>query len=270
MGSTPLPNYHGRQLVRRLKVLREQAGLTQQEAGDRLCMTLQKLSRFENGQLPGYHELRAVLDLYGLPTDHWDEYLELWRLARQPGWWRKYHLTDSRYVRMEDEAATAYEFQIGYLPELLQTEQYAKTTPASRAQVAVRLRRQDRLGADPPLRLHAIVHEPVLSQGVDRVQRDHLIRQASLPNVTLQVLPQASGLHQGLRGALTLLSFSDTTEPDIAFCESALGWSDTQDTEQTAGARRMLDRLAALALSPADSLELMNDQAGKAAGLVVP
>jgi transcriptional regulator with XRE-family HTH domain len=264
MSCAPEPNYYGRQLIRALKSLREQVWMTQQEAGDRLNITLQKLSRFENGQLPGWHELRAMLDLYGVLTDDWDEYLELWELAKKPGWWRKYNLKDPRYVRMEDEASIVYEVQMGYLPELLQTEEYARKTfamtPSStrtiNSEVGVRMRRQDRLTADRPLHLHTIVHEPVLSQEVDRAQLTHLLKHAQLPNVTLQVLPQ-TGLHEGLRGALALLSFDDAKEPDIAFSRTSLGWSDTQDTERTADARRILDRLAGLALSGDDSLRLL-------------
>lgn len=267
MASTPDPNYHGRQLTRVLRVLREQAGLTQFDAGRRLHLTLQKVSRLENGQLPSYHELQAMLDLYGLPVGDWDQYLGLWERAKERGWWRKYGLTDAHYVVMEDAASEAYEFQLGYLPELLQTEQYAQMTCTDDAaatsiktinsKIKVRIARQRRLLADPPLRLHSIVHEPVLHQGVDRAQFTHLIRQATLPNVTFQILPQDRGLHQGLRGSLMLLSFADSNEPDIAFSESALGCSDTQDNEQTSTARRTLDRLAALALSPDESVELL-------------
>jgi transcriptional regulator with XRE-family HTH domain len=265
MASTPEPNFHGRQLTRALRVLREQAGMTQDEAGGRLNMSLQKVSRLENGQLPGYHELLAILDLYGFPTSEWDQYVELWRRAKERGWWRKYGITDCRYLRMEDAASHAYEFQIGYLPELLQTEHYARTTFADETlsnktingQVTARMTRQHRLTSRPQLHLHAIVHEPVLRQGVDREQLTHLIKQAQLPNVTFQVLPQAHGLHAGLRGSLSLLSFAGTHEPDIAFSAGALGCTDTQDNEETTAARRMLNRLAELALNPDETLELL-------------
>jgi hypothetical protein len=275
MGCAPEPNYHGRQLIRGLKKMRELAFLTQEEAGAKLNITLQKLSRFENGQLPGWHELRAMLDLYCLPSDEWDFYLELWELAKKPGWWRKFGLKDPRYVRMEDEASTAYEFQLGYLPELTQTEQYARTTIVgcsrkyTENQVAVRMRRQDRLWADPPLRLHTIVHEPVLYQGVDRTQLVRLTQLAQLPNVTFQVLPQTS-LHPGLRSAMMLLTFEDPYEPDIVFTETVLGWTDSQDAGQTGTVRRMLDQLSALALSPEESLRLLVTGPGRCATPAAP
>jgi hypothetical protein len=267
MGQSPEPNFSGRQLIRCLRTLREQAFLTQGEASKRMRFTLQKLSRLETGQLPGFHELQAMLDVYGLPISDWGFYIELWERAKQRDWWRKHGLKDPRYVRMEDAASIVYEFQIGYLPELLQTERYARTTfaddvvrtstKAINGEVMVRMTRQQRLDSNPPLRLHSIVHEPVLSQGVDQAQCDHLSKRAQLPNVTFQILLQSHGVHQGLRGALTLLSFDDTKEPDIAFSENVLGWSDTQDYERTASVRRILDRLAEQALSPDESLAFL-------------
>jgi transcriptional regulator with XRE-family HTH domain len=264
MGTPGIPNYHGRQLLRELKKLREVAGYTQEEAGSELHLTLQKLSRIENGQLPGYHELRAMLDVYGLPSGEWQPYLDLWDRARKRGWWRKYGLPDSSYVCMEHEASQLYEFQLGYLPGLLQTERYARTIyeqavptlgpKTIESNVSVRLRRQDRLFSDHPLTLRSLIHEPTLYQGVDRAQLTQLVARAEMPNVTVQIVPQTSGLHGGLLGSTILLSFDDQHEPDIVFAETFLGITQSQDDDKTAGARMMLDDISARALNPHESL----------------
>ncbi|MET0134180.1 MAG: helix-turn-helix transcriptional regulator [Kibdelosporangium sp.] len=264
MGCAPEPNYHGRQLIRALRALREQARLTQEEAGEELNITLQKLSRLENGQLPGWHELRAMLDLYRLPTSEWDHYLELWEQARKPGWWRQFRLKDPRYVRMEHEASVKYEFQLGHIPTLLQTERYARellsrTAVNSRtaaSELAVRMYQQKRLHDDRKLRLHALLHEPTLHHCVDRAQLVRLGKQAELPNVTLQVVPQGM-LHAGLCGSVVLLAFDDPHEPDIAFTDDLIGLSQTQNPRITTAIRHVLDHLAATAMTPADSLTLI-------------
>ncbi|MFC0108885.1 helix-turn-helix domain-containing protein [Kibdelosporangium aridum] len=260
MGTPGLPNYHGRQLLRELKRLRELADMTQEEAGRKLHLTLQKLSRIENGQLPGYHELRAMLRLYGLAPQEWQPRLELWERARKRGWWRAFGLKDSSYVCMEHEAAWAFEFSLGLLPALLQTERYARASLRHvddvEAAVSVRIRRQRRLFEEEnPLVLHALVHEPTLQQGVDREQLLQLAERAQLPNVTLQIVPQSAGLHDGLDGSMTLLEFTDPHEPDIVCTESVLGLAQSQDIGKTAAARRRLDRLTTLALTPEDSLD---------------
>ncbi|MET0136559.1 MAG: helix-turn-helix transcriptional regulator [Kibdelosporangium sp.] len=273
MGSAPEPNYHGRQLIRSLKELRELARFTQQEAGDRLNLTLQKLSRLENGQLPGYHELCAMLDLYGLPTAEWPPHLEKWELAKKPGWWRKFGLKDPRYVRMEHEASAKYEFQLGHLPTLLQTDRYTRDLmlrkaklPSERTiatELAVRKIQQDRLHNGHRLRLHTMLHEPTLHQGVDRAQLVRLIDQAQLPTVTLQIVPHTGALHAGLYGSVILLSFDDPEEPDIAFTDSLLGLAQTQDVKVTATVRTTLDHLASTAMTPEQSLALLRAMAAQ-------
>lgn len=261
MATPPLPNYHGRQLVRELKRLRERTGLTQDDAGKRLHLTLQKLSRIENGQLPGYHELRAMLRVYGLPRADWDEPLTLWELARKKGWWHSYGLRDSSYVCMEQEADELVEFHLGTLPPLLQTERYARDSLAHvddpETAVEIRLRRQERLLDKDPLVMRTLVHEPTLRQGVDRDQLTRLADHAQLPNITLQVVPLTIGLHSGLDGSVVLLSFLDPHEPDIVFTESALGLAQSQAPGRTSAIRDQLDRLSSVAVSPDDSLAII-------------
>ncbi|CAM3665751.1 helix-turn-helix transcriptional regulator [Kibdelosporangium persicum] len=258
MGTPSLPNYHGRRLLREVKRLRELAGLTQEQASTRLHLTLQKLSRIENGQLPGYHELRAMLRLYGVPRLDWEPLLDLWERARKRGWWRDFGLKDSGYVCMEQEAASVTEFQLGLLPALVQTERYARASlqhaDDAETAVSVRMRRQQRL-FENPLVLHALIHEPTLQQGVDREQLVQLVDRAQLPNVTLRIVPQSAGLHSGLEGSVTLLSFTDPREPDIVFTETVLGLAQTQDIARTSAVRRRLEQLATLALSAEDSLD---------------
>ena len=60
------PTFRQVRLGEALKRLRERSGLSQREAAYRLRYNYQKLSRIENGQLPDYHGLRAMLDLYGV------------------------------------------------------------------------------------------------------------------------------------------------------------------------------------------------------------
>lgn len=262
MGNLVGPNHRGRQLLRALKRLREQAGLTPAEAGTKLHLAPPKLARIENGQVPGYHETFAMLRTYGLDIDERAQYLTLWEQARERGWWRRFGLKDSSYVCMEQEATRMTEFQLGYLPELLQTERYARKCLARAAdidtRIEVRMRRQQRLlDADNPLVLHTLVHEPALRQGIDRPQLRQLIERARLPHVTLQVVPQSAGMHPGLAGSVTLLSFDDPDEPDFAFARTTLGTRQTQEEDQTTGVRDLLADITSVAMTPEESIDLM-------------
>ncbi|TCO56749.1 helix-turn-helix domain-containing protein [Actinocrispum wychmicini] len=264
MGIPGKPNYYGRQLVRRLRNERERAGLTQEEAGEKLHLRLQKLSRIENGQLPGYHELMAILALYGASSYDCAAYARLWERAKERGWWRKYGLEDSTYIAMEHEAESLVEFQLGRIPELLQIAAYAREcVHGDEKQVKVRMKRQDRvLGGENPLVLHSLIHEPVLRQGVEREQLAELIERCLLPNVTVQVVPQSVGSHPGLAGSVTLLAFDDPEEPRIAFARTPLGMTFTQDEDVTTGVHTELSALAERSMSPEDSLDLLVALAG--------
>src|ERR1700742_717821 len=126
-GTTPTLNYHGRRLLRQLRGLRLQAGLTQRQAGDRVRLEFQKLSRIENAQLPSYHELVMLLAIYGLTDDDAAVYIELWEQARKKAWWRTFGDYDnSGNLTAEDQASTMFAFDLGHLSDLLQTEDYAR------------------------------------------------------------------------------------------------------------------------------------------------
>jgi transcriptional regulator with XRE-family HTH domain len=221
---------HRRILGRRLRLLREHAGLTLEEAAPQLDWSTSTLSRIENGQqAPHVHGVRSMMDLYGLAGEKWDELLQLTREVRQKGWWRAYGLGDDAYVGFETEANRVQEFALSFFPGLLQVSGYSRalfTTAAVHrspaelaAAVEVRGIRQQRLtSTDSPLELTAIVdesvlHRPIGGPAVLREQLRHVIAAADLPAVTLQVLPAAIGAHAAIASPLTILSFEHIGEP---------------------------------------------------------
>jgi hypothetical protein len=185
-------------------------------------------------------------------------------------------LDNQGYVSMEADAVRDREFQLGYLPGLLQTEAYARAalaaSPNRRSrrsladQVAVRLRRQERLTAeDEPLELHAIVDETALREPADdpglvRNQLRHIACQAELANVTVQVVRRGA-LHPGLDGSFIVLTFPDRELPEIAYVEHAAGSVHIEDDADVRACNLRFDRLRSLALSPDDSLALIRRMA---------
>ncbi|MBA2308151.1 MAG: helix-turn-helix domain-containing protein [Pseudonocardiales bacterium] len=259
-----------RQLGRTLRELREEAGLTLEEAAPRLDWSTSKLSRIEIAQQSiDVHGVRSMLDLYGVGGERWTQILELTRQARERGWWRAYGLTGLGYVAIETEATLVRDFTLGFVPGLLQTADYAhalftaslnRRTDAQREnQIAVRMIRQERLtSTEHPLALVAIVEESVLYRPVGgaevmRAQHIHLMEAAELPTVTLQVLPGDIGAHPGLDGAFTLLSFGELDEPDVAYVEHPMGAVHLQKEADVARATLVFDGLRSDALSPTDS-----------------
>lgn len=56
-----------------------------------------------------------------------------------------------------------------------------------------------------------------------RGQLVHLIKAASEPHVTLQVIPFGAGAHAGMPGSFILLDFPDPAYPDVVYIDSLAG-----------------------------------------------
>src|SRR5699024_2407557 len=88
------------------------------------------------------------------------------------------------------------------------------------ARSQLRQRRQQRLGEDPALTLHSIVHENVLHTLVGDAeimlqQLDHLLTKSAQLNITLQVVPANTGAYPGMGIAYNVITFNDNETPAV-------------------------------------------------------
>lgn len=74
-----------RQLVDRLRQLREKTGLTQTQAGHATSSSRFQVGRIENGQLPSYDQLLAFLRAYYVQADEQAQYIAWWEHAWEAG-----------------------------------------------------------------------------------------------------------------------------------------------------------------------------------------
>jgi transcriptional regulator with XRE-family HTH domain len=269
----PKTTFRRRQLARTLRRLRADAGLSQAGAADKLHINHRTMSRIELGhQVPGYHDLRAMLDLYGLTVDVWDPYLTMAERARERGWYQAYGLDDYGYVSMEDEASQIREVQPSFVPGLLQTSDYVRSLFDNTSQpftesdvelaVEIRRRRQKRLiSPTDPIGMHAVLDETVLRRELPpRVMRDqlnYLVLAAELETVTIQVLPKSIGNHEGLHSNFALLSFPDEDEPDVGYVEHVAGSVLIEKESGVTKCKLAFDDLARRALSHEESVRLI-------------
>jgi transcriptional regulator with XRE-family HTH domain len=253
--------YHIRRLRRALATLRDINQLTQENVALRTGIDTKKLSRIENGQLPGIPELRALLDQYGVLVDDYQSYEDIWQLAIAKYWWDGLGREDVVYLSMEHEASMIRDFQAAHLPVLLQTDGYVErlletsTLPPSsdwlHRELTARHHRRRRLD-EHPVTLHFLIYEPALHTGIDRAQLAHLLRRSEQDNITIQVVPQRQLLGV-THGSFTMLSFPDKDEPDLAFTEDPIGTRYTQDPQTVATISRTFRILTKHAMSPDDS-----------------
>lgn len=245
--------------------------MTLTEAAPRLQKTKSALGRIETGEtVADVHLVRSMMDLY----DQYDEGMEeMVRAAMVPGWWAAYGIKDRGFIGLETEAQAVLTSQIVYVPGLLQTEDYIRavfstgkvkrSTKQFENGVAARLVRQRRLTTkESPLTLDAVVDEGALRRRIGgpdvmRAQLLHLTEAAKLDTVTIQVVPTDVGAHPGLDGHFTILEFQDDEDPPMLYAEYPTGAVHVEKQDEVKEARLVFDLVRAAALSPADSVALI-------------
>lgn len=273
MAARTSPTFRRRRLARRLKEMRESAGLTLEEAAPKLDKKRSALSRIEKGETRAdVHLVRSMMDIYDIRDD---KLLDLARDAAQQGWWRKYGLTDHGYVDIETEAVRVREFQLITIPGLLQTEAYMRAhfnawhqpwRPAKLDNaVAVRLIRQERLTSEEhPLHQHFIIDEAALrrpagDQKTMRAQLWHIIAMCELPTVQVQLIPLNAGSHTAMDGAFNVLTFPEPGDPELLYLEYPTGAIHIERVEEVEQAKLVFEHLSATALSPNESVALIEE-----------
>src|SRR5256885_3403054 len=160
MATQSSPTLRRRRLGRRLKQLRDLAGMSLEEAAARLDRTRSALNRMETGKARiDVNVVRTMMDIYDVRDD---SLIDLAREALHRGWWTVYGIRDQGFIGLETEAAVMLDVALVYIPGLLQTEDYMRavfahgpvrwTAQQRENQVAAPLHRPQRLahGECPP------------------------------------------------------------------------------------------------------------------------
>jgi transcriptional regulator with XRE-family HTH domain len=255
-------------LGRRLHDLREQAGMTYEEAARALDVTHATIRRMEKAQVGlKVPYVEKLLRLYGVDEQgEIDAFIGLAREANRPGWWHRYRDVlpgwFSAFVSLEAEAEQIRAYEPHYVPGLLQTEGYASgvlragmpQAPPDEIDrlVALRLDRQELLARKEPPLLWVVMDEtvlrrPVSSRQVMRAQLDKLIQAAAQPQVQLQVMPFSAGLHPAMYGPFHLFRFPVLELSDVACAESLVGAAYFDQRDDVSAFREALDRMCAQA-----------------------
>ncbi len=223
-----------------LRRLREQCHITLETAGYAIRASHSKVSRMELGRVSfRVRDVADLLTLYGV-TDEKDRQalLALVERANVAGWWHNYNDVLPTWfetsVGLEESATVIRNYEVQFVPGLLQNEEYARAVVllgfpgASEEEVERRVRlrmaRQRILHAPDPPHLWAVLDEAVLRRplggpDVMRGQIDHILRALELPNVTVQIVPFSVGGHAAAGGPFSILRFSQPDLPDVVYLE---------------------------------------------------
>ncbi|WP_151771283.1 helix-turn-helix domain-containing protein [Streptomyces abyssomicinicus] len=258
-----------RAVGRQVKLLRERAGLTQRDLGDRLGYSEDLISSLERGRRTPRREFLAAADellggggLLRAIADEVERAMAKSRV-RHPAWFRD-------YARLEASAVAIDFYNNNDVPGLLQTEGRARALYEMRTplldqetierRVASRLARQEILRHWPPPMVTAVVEEGALRRPlggpvVHKEQLRTLLELARLRNVSLQVMPTERYEHAGMGGSFVLLT--PKGGPQVAYVENHSRGSLLTEPEEIRILAARYGTIRAQALTPSESLTLI-------------
>jgi transcriptional regulator with XRE-family HTH domain len=280
------PSLRARLLGERLRVLREDRGLTLRYVSACLGVDFNAARLLEHGQWRShYTHILTLLDLYGVYEQGERDFLL--RLARDayrlPSWEGDFNapeldvsMLDSLWLESMAERIRCY--GAGLVPGLLRIPEYAEAVVRRecgpqvseseldwRARMCSRRQREafDRL---PPVGVRAVVAEAVLRRPVGapdvvwRAQLEHLAKSSEGGPVQLRVLPTQAGYVPGMDGSFTVFDLPQKQVPALA-CSPCLDSVAVHEGRAGRWYAEAFDRLWEAALSATESARLVTDLA---------
>ncbi len=280
-----------RQLGRHLRDLRNRSQMTVRAAALRLEWSEAKMWRIETGQTSLRSlDAEAMCKVYGASAELTRALMALAKETKARGWWHSYGDVIPPdfdvYIGMEQAAASLSWYESELVPGLLQTEDYARTVIREGDEddpddierlVRLRMTRQAilRRGASAPA-LHVVLNEAVLRRPVGGAaimagQLARLAKVATLPHVSLRVLPFSAGVHAGfLSRPFVLLEFPSygngrASEPPTVYVEGYTGALYLDKQSEIERYARAFAAIQDSALDTATSSAVIADVAGELA-----
>ncbi|MGW2642730.1 helix-turn-helix domain-containing protein [Streptomyces sp. NPDC001348] len=242
-----------------LRRLRTERGLSLRDLAKEVGWDASQFSKMESGRTLGGPEVVQALDqFYGTPG----LLVTLWELAvADPTQFKERY---RRYMILESEAVSLWQYSVSTVPGLLQTGGYAREVLALGGykgkdldqQVEARAGRRQVLEGEDAAPFRAVLAEAVLRTPLRdarawREQLDYLVEVSERPNITVQVLPQSSGLHGLVSTDVMFLRLLDGRT--VAYTENAHRGELIGENGSVEPLQRAYDAMRDLALNPAES-----------------
>ncbi|KAA6214419.1 XRE family transcriptional regulator [Streptomyces albofaciens JCM 4342] len=249
----------------RLRALRDEQGWTQEELAERLGYSGTHISAIENGRRPPTPRFATRADKVLGTGD---------RLERQGRSVRQPALIEGlpEYVGHEARAAEIRLYDVGVIPGLLQTPEYATVIAKSAVKrgaitpdqaderVALVAKRQAALARTPSPQVFVVLDESCIRRSIGTpdvmdAQWDRLVEFAEMPNTVFQIAPFALGERRPLSLPLYVLTLPDRKL--MSYAESAQQGYLERDMVSVLPLLAAYHQLQAEALSQASSLALI-------------
>jgi transcriptional regulator with XRE-family HTH domain len=267
-----------------LRRYRENMGYALEDAARVLECDRSKISRIETGQRGiRVKELRELLAEYGVPDSEQAALTAIASRGGQRAWWHPFASNFSEayldYVIMESAASEIMTYEAQLVPDLLQTDDYARAIAAAEPGYTTQEQREDAVAAKAVRRQGVLagkrrfwiilgegaLHQAVGGPGVLAGQISHLVRLGEeFPDLTLQILPFSAGAHAAAgSGSLAILRFPDAPSLGVVYLEALSGGVYLESQTDVARYIRAFALLRASALSAGESAGLLRSLAAE-------
>ncbi|MGS2590588.1 helix-turn-helix domain-containing protein [Streptomyces hebeiensis] len=281
MAPRQAPTIRQRRFGTELRRLREAAGLSAPKAADLLGTDRTTISNVEAGRFGISEErLRRLASIYECGDPTLVDALASMTGGRKAGWWDEYRgkiPPDFLDVsELEHYASGLRTLQTAHLPGIFQTEDHARALfdlfmPALprleiELRIAQRMARRAVIAAPRSVPYKGLIHESALrmqvgGRKVAKTQLHQLLEESERPNVTLLVIPFASGGFP-MAGDSVMYAAGASHHLDTVQVDSPIGavYFDSPTQLVNFGAR--LDAVEQVALTPSQSRDLILGIAG--------
>jgi transcriptional regulator with XRE-family HTH domain len=266
-------------LAAELRLLRTDAGLTHEQLAKRIGQSRAQISRLENGHVVDQADIIQILDALGVDGDRWTQIITIAREAGERGWWESNKSMGERqalFANLEAGAETIREFQMTFLPGLLQTPEFTRArTEADRLSgpvgykpdkaVEARIGRQRMLRRPGGPTYDVIVDEVAVRRlaAPTEVVKQQLYQLAATvnghPKISLRVLPVDAviGGYSVPRSAFSLYTFPDPGDPTVVAVDTVTDDLVLTDEDAVRRYDELFGRLGEAALPEDKSLEFL-------------
>lgn len=269
-------------LANELRMLRASKGLTHEQLAKRIGQSRAQISRLENGHVADQDDVMRILDALGVEDERWTTIMTIAREAGERGWWESNKAMGERqalYANLEAGATSIREFQMTFIPGLLQTPEFtrarieAEKEPRSKLPYSPEKAIEARLGRQRMLRrpggptYHLVLDELAVRRRAasEEVVKAQLYHMAATVNgnskYTIQVLPVTAEVadYNVPRSAFSIYDFRDEADPNVVAVDNLTEDMVLTGAEQVRRYSELFEQLAQAALTPEKSLELLID-----------
>lgn len=254
----------------RLRREREARGWKQDDLGGRIGYTGRHVSGVELCHKSPTRKFSIAVDVAMNYTGTADSFEREWRKIKHGVLLQGF----PEYVALEGRAAEIRMFEVGVIPGLLQTREYAEAldnaavargviTPEQAEQrMTLLMERQSALLRTAPPTLIAVLDEscirrPVGGPAVMDAQLQHLVDFAAQAHTMLQIVPFSVGEHRPFNRLVNLLTLQDRSV--VSYVESETQGHLDRELSSVIPVVRAYHQLQAVSLSQAETVDVIHD-----------